>query len=223
MGGSQSRQSAPLPVLPKAINFVQQQAPPPTPNPAAQCATNKINMNDLQRQLNQKQADVESCDPSVKTARTKDALMKENADFIQQARNEYQSLDKSINDGFRAGNELAESVKLLKQFAKEMEDDEKKMSGEITKFEHKERAYRRDFLDNDPTEGVPWHIFGLQTADDKVMLAFWSTSLIMYILLAVIVLGIVMPGATIKKKAIAGSVGVFAMLLMSYLLITYYG
>jgi hypothetical protein len=70
---------------------------------------------------------------------------------------------------------------------------------------------------------VPWHIFGLQTADDKAMLAFWSTSLIMYILLAVIALDIVMPGATIKKKAIAGSVGVFAMLLMSYLLITYYG
>ena len=180
-------------------------------------------MNDLQRQLNQKKAAVESCDPSVKTARMRQDLREANYSFVREARSEYQVLDKSINDGFRAANELAESVKLLKQFQKELSDKEKKMSHEITQFEHKERAHRRDFLDRDPTEGVPWHIFGLQTDDDKVMLTFWITSLIMYSLLAVIVLDMLIPGATMTKKGIAGAVGVFAMLLMSYLLITYYG
>ena len=121
------------------------------------------------------------------------------------------------------GNELAEAVKLLKQYENELQIEKSTAQKDALKIEHDERKYRRDFLDNNPTDGVPWHIFGFQTSDDKVMLTFWITALISFSLLAHVALITLQPNATFKFRALSGTVGVLVALVASYLLITYYG
>jgi len=91
------------------------------------------------------------------------------------------------------------------------------------KLEHDERKYRRDFIDNQPTDGVPWYIFGLQTSDDKVMLTFWITSIICFSLLTHIALTILLPTDSFKSRAIKGTIAVLIALFICYLLIIYKG
>ena len=121
------------------------------------------------------------------------------------------------------GNELAEAVKLLKQYENELQIEKSTAQKDALQIEHDERKYRRDFLDNNPTDGVPWHIFGFQTSDDKVMLTFWITALISFSLLAHVALVTLQPNSTFKFRALSGTVGVLIALVASYLLITYYG
>ena len=129
----------------------------------------------------------------------------------------------STQDKFTIGNELADAVKLLKQYENELRTETTTAHKDSAKLEHDERKYRRDFLDNNPTDGVPWHVFGFQTSDDKVMLTFWISALIAFSLMAHVVLITLQPNSTFKFRAITGTVGVLVVLVASYLLITYYG
>jgi len=207
----------------QAISQVQGQQPTVTPDPVSQCEANKIVASALQNQLNQKNSQIDQCDPSIPLARTEKQIETDNNNFVSEARKNADEFIYRINDKFKMGNDLAEAVKELKHYEKdikkELEDTEKNLST----LYHNERKYRRDFLDNQPTAGVPWHIFGLQTSDDKVMLTFWISALISFSLLAHVGLTIAQPNSTLKTRAMIGSIVVIAALIACQILISYNG
>ena len=219
MGNQQSS----APAFAQVISQIQARQPPVPPNPVADCTANKIKANQLQSQLNQANSTVDQCDPSIPLARTEQQLIQENQKFTEQMRESMNKLYSSTQDKFTIGNELADAVKLLKQYENELRTETTTAHKDSAKLEHDERKYRRDFLDNNPTDGVPWHVFGFQTSDDKVMLTFWISALIAFSLMAHVVLITLQPNSTFKFRAITGTVGVLVVLVASYLLITYYG
>ena len=206
-----------------AMNNIQAQQPTVTPNPVSECDAAKIKANELRRDLNQKDGVIDQCDPDIPLARTLQRLRSENSQFVEQYRGPNNTLIARIQDKFKTGNELAEAVKVLRQYQKEVRTALNGAEKNAVHLEHEERRYRRDFLDNEPTEGVPWHIFGFQTSDDKVMLTFWITALICFSLIAYIAVPMVQPNATVKTRVIASVLTVILGLLGSYLLITNYG
>ena len=183
----------------------------------------KIHQTDLERQLDATRNDVDKCDPSAKNARQSQNLQKRNKEFVDQITLEYRPVNDTIIDEFKMGQELTESVRLLKQYETKLRNEERQAIRKITQMEHAERASRRDFLDSEPTDGVPWHIFGFQTSDDKVMLTFWITSLITFSLLTHVALTTYMPNMSLWTRAKAGSVIVIAALVVSYMLIINFG
>jgi len=207
----------------QAISQTQTRQPAVTPDPVSQCNANKILENQLKNQLQTMSNQVDQCDPSIPLARTEQQLTQENQRFTEQMRESMNKLYSSTEDKFKMGNELAEAVKLLKQYENELQIEKSTAQKDALQIEHDERKYRRDFLDNNPTDGVPWHIFGFQTSDDKVMLTFWITALISFSLLAHVALVTLQPNSTFKFRALSGTVGVLIALVASYLLITYYG
>ena len=57
-------------------------------------------------------------------------------------------------------------------YMRDLEAKEAELNAEYIKIQQGIRAGRRRFLDSDPQSGVT-SVLGLQTADDKVLLAFW--------------------------------------------------
>ena len=206
-----------------AMNRIHAHRPTVTPNPVSECDAAKIKANKLRRKLSQKDSTIDQCDPDIPLARTLQRLRSENSQFVEQFRGPNNTLFERIQDKFKMGNDLAEAVKLLRQYQKEVRYHLNNAEKNAVHLDHEERRYRRDFLDNDPTEGVPWHIFGFQTSDDKVMLTFWISALVAFSLLAHVALITLQPNSTFKFRAISGTVGVLVALIASYLLITYYG
>jgi hypothetical protein len=215
----------------QAIQAVSSRQPTVTPDPVSQCQANKIAAYELQGKLRDVNNSVDSCDPSIPLARTKASLAKANQRFVNQQRSKAQvfispgggpPLNK-LQDKFQMGNELADAVKQLKQYEKKLKKELDIAEKDLVRLFNNERRYRRDFLDNQPTDGVPWHIFGLQTSDDKVMLTFWITALISFSILAHVGLTSLNPNSTLKERAVPGSISVIAALVVSYLLIIYTG
>ena len=222
---------SPTSAVSQAIQAVSSRQPPVTPDPVSQCQANKIIANELQGKLRDVNNRVDSCDPDIPLARTKASLSKANQKFVNQQRNKAQvfispgggpPLNK-LQDKFQMGNELAEAVKELKQYEKKLKYELDNAENESLKLEHDERKYRRDFLDNHPTDGVPWHIFGFQTSDDKVMLTFWITALLSFSLLAHIIITILTPNEPFQGRALKGGIGVIVALVACYMLIIYNG
>lgn len=222
---------SPTSAVSQAIQAVSSQQPVVTPDPVTVCQVNKITANSLQSQLGEVSRLVDACDPDIPLARRRAAISKENEEFVSQQSNKAQvfispgggpPLNK-LQDKFQMGNELADAVKELKQYEKKLKKELDTAEKDLVRLYNNERRYRRDFLDNQPTDGVPWHIFGLQTSDDKVMLTFWITALISFSLLAHLGLTSLQPNSTLKERAVPGSISVIAALVVSYLLITYTG
>ena len=214
--------TSPAPILPAAINFVQAQNPP-TPDPVAVCAANKVTLNNLKRQETQTSDAVDACDPSKKIERLTTQYAKENKEFVNEQRAEFNTLSQSIQSRFKTSSDLMESVQLLKQFDAELQSDKAVAEKESIGLIHKERTYRRDFLDNQPEEGVPWHVVGLQTADDKAMLAFWLSTSFFLSLLATLYIRTYRSGSSFWSNVGLGLGIVLVPLLTSYFIIVYYG
>jgi hypothetical protein len=214
---------SPTSPISQAIQAVSPRQPPVTPDPVSACQATKIAANSLQSQLGEINNAVDSCDPSIPIARRRALIEKENRDFADGSQTRATALRNIIVEKFTSGTELAEAVAELKQYEKKLKYELDNAEKGSLKLEHDERKYRRDFLDNQPTDGVPWHIFGLQTSDDKVMLTFWITALISFSLLAHVVLTTLSPNETLKTRAIKGTISVVVALIVSYLLITYTG
>ena len=214
---------SPTSAVSQAISQVQARQPTVTQDPVSACQATKIQANTLSNQLATENSKIDQCDPSVPLARRKEQIQQENQRFTKENADLMNELQKDTRDKFKMGNELVNAVKLLKQYEKDLKIKLTNAEKGSLKLEHDERKYRRDFLDNQPTDGVPWHIFGLQTSDDKVMLTFWITALISFSLLAHTLLVNLQPNADIKTRAVSGGVGVIVSLVISYLIITYYG
>ena len=93
--------------------------------------------------------------------------------------NQKESEFKSIN--LRRPLQILEKIKntdsVSSDYVNKLRQEYKTLEKETTELDQTERRYRRRFLDGEPQAGVPFHILGLQTSDDMVMLFFWISSL----------------------------------------------
>ena len=215
-------QPQPQPILPQAINFVQAQVPP-TPNPAAVCTTNKITLNNLENQMEETQKKVDSCDPSVKVARETAKWTKDIQTFVNTQNSQFQKTISQVQQQYKSAMDLTESIRLLKEFDSELTAEEHTARKESQELNNNIRTYRRDFLDNQPEEGVPWHHLGLQTADDKAMLAFWVSTTVLLSLLSYYYVRRFRVGQSLTSNLATGFGLVLGPLIASYLAIMYYG
>ena len=214
---------SPTSPISQAISQVQGQQPTVKPDPVSACQATKIAANSLKSQLGEINNAVDTCDPSIPIARRQALIEKENRDFADDAQARATASRNIIVEKFTSGTELAEAVAELKQYEKKLKYELDNAENESLKLEHDERKYRRDFLDNHPTDGVPWHIFGFQTSDDKVMLTFWITALLSFSLLAHIIITILTPNEPFQGRALKGGIGVIVALVACYMLIIYNG
>lgn len=214
---------SPTSAVSQAIAQVQTRQPTVTPDPVSECQANKIKASQLQGQLYQANNTVDTCDPSIPLTRRKTKIEGENSQFVNDRRKEESRLNESIQDKFKTATDLTEAVRLLKQYEKKLKDELATAEKDTMKMEHDERKYRRDFLDSEPTDGVPWHVFGLQTSDDKVMLTFWITALLSFSVLSYIIVHAAFPNDNFKSLALKSAIGVAAALAASYCFIIYMG
>jgi hypothetical protein len=89
----------------------------------------------------------------------------------------------TLVDAYTKQNDLftsyIDAVKVLQSakgpfdtYMSELDTEQKTLESEYTSLQQKIRAGRRRFIDSEPQSGVK-SVLGLQTADDKVLLAFW--------------------------------------------------
>jgi hypothetical protein len=86
--------------------------------------------------------------------------------------NEY-SQAKAIFDSYRDSVGVLQNARgPFDTYMQELETEEDTLNAEYIKIQQSLRSGRRRFMDADPQAGVT-SILGLQTTDDKVLLAFW--------------------------------------------------
>ncbi len=159
----------------------QSQTIPPVPN-TTMCDVSKQQLSQLRGDVTKKESEVDNCSPEEARRRKQERITKEYNEFVSLR---FAELTKESSE-YRKNVQVLKNLELAKQpmaeYATELQMDVENANKELTQYERSIRAGRRRFLDNDPQEQVS-STFGIQTTDDKIMLAFW----IAYLLLIVIV------------------------------------
>lgn len=168
MGG---KQSTPF-VLPPPPVLAAAPPPPPPLNSAQQCAVRKVELNQINNDLRNKQNDVDNCDPQGAQARKTDSAVKENQAFVTQKTQELNQSNAEFQRQITILKQVADATEPLGEYMTALKKELEHLNKENEQLERKERANRRRFLDNDPQSGVGGAP-GVRTDDDKVMLAFW--------------------------------------------------
>jgi hypothetical protein len=160
----------------------QIEQPPPPPDPVAICNAKRIEFGQLKGDVSKKQGELDSCYPAEAEERKVQKVIEENNKFMDQKESEF----KSIN--LRRPLQILEKIKntdsISSDYVNKLRQEYKTLEQETTELDQTERRYRRRFLDGEPQAGVPFHILGLQTSDDMVMLFFWISSLFVLSVLA---------------------------------------
>jgi len=154
-------------------------APAPAPalivpqlNSAQQCAVRKVELHQIDADLQRKQNDVDTCDPQAAQARKTASAIKENQNFVDKNRKELAQATTEYNRQVKIAKQISEATEPLDEYMATLKQELAHLNKENEQLERKERANRRRFLDNDPQAGVGGAP-GVRTQDDKVMLAFW--------------------------------------------------
>lgn len=218
MGGSSSKPTPALPAPPKPTT------PPPPVNTISVCAVKKVELNQLTRDINVKQTEVDSCDPVGAQARRTQTAISENQAYVDQKRSELTQAIKEFNAQKSIVRKIADAIEPLKQYADALGSEVETMNTKKKKLESAERTRRRDFLDSNPQDGVSG-ILGIRTSDDKILLLFW----ICYILAITVVTIILMTmfeaqiGGDMKKKLSIGGTVLIVAWGIAYYCITKFG
>lgn len=170
MGSSPSKPSPPPPPPPPPTP----PPPPPPPDPATLCRLRKVELNQIQSDLNNKQREVDSCDPQSVQARKTDTILKDINSFIQQQSIRRTEAIQQVESNIKINTDIKVAVQPLTELRNENTKLQKELEETNRKLIQSQRVQRRNFMDNDPQSGVSG-LPGVRTTDDKVMLAFWLT------------------------------------------------
>jgi hypothetical protein len=107
----------------------------------------------------------------------------------------------------------------LDSYVDTLEDEYKTLEEERYTLQQSIRAGRRRFLDDDPQRKVA-NVLGLQTTDDKILLAYWICFL--FGLTAIYTLVLVMYGDALNLQTGQQKVGVYFVLILLSAGISYY-
>jgi hypothetical protein len=174
MGNSNRRPAPPAPRRVVASAAATQQfvvAPPST------CDVNKVNLNQLKRDLGAKQTEVDTCDPTARKQRMFNAAKAELDAFVATKQTEFNK-ELTIFDGtVSIASNIHDSQGPLREHLAELKGKKDKLVKENEQLEFMIRSNRRRFMDGEPQEELPT-VLGLKTSDDKVMFFFWSAFLL---------------------------------------------
>jgi hypothetical protein len=138
-----------------------------------QCAVKQVEYNQLQVDAARKASEIERCNPEATNQRKLTAAQEEYKKFAETATKEKW---KALEEYYLAKNRLqkiVEAIKPTENYLNELEAQDKGEQAKLTDLEQIARRERRKFLDGGPQDGTPGLVPGVQTRDDKVVLAFW--------------------------------------------------
>ena len=218
-----NKSSIPFTMPPPSQPPAPSQPPPPPLNSAQQCAVRKVELNQINTDLQRKQNDVDTCDPQGAQARKTAVAIRENQAFVDKNRQELEQATNEFNRQMTIVKQIADATEPLDEYMTALKKDLAHLNKENEQLERKERANRRRFLDNDPQGGVGG-VPGVRTQDDRVLLAFWicyGAALIAGMILLTKVFEAKIGGT---KEKIALSLGVIgAAYGLAYSIIVFYG
>jgi hypothetical protein len=219
MGGSQSTPFVlPPPPPPKPTP----PAPPPL-NSAQQCAVRKVELNQINNDLRNKQNDVDNCDPQGAQARKTAEAIKENQAFVDKKQGELNQSVAEFGRQMTIVKQVSEATEPLDEYMTSLKAELEHLNKENEQLERKERANRRRFLDNDPQSGVGGAP-GVRTGDDRVLLAFWicyGAALITVMILVTKMFEAQIGGT--KEKVLVSTGVIVAAYGLAYYVIAFYG
>jgi len=177
MGQQQSQSLAPL------VDKLRSR--PQVVDPVAACSAKRVEVGQLQNDVNRKQQEVDQCYPNEVEARNVQKVIDQNQAFIDGKAKEFDSIFPEMKRNWELIKRIKSTTDISDEYVNSLRKEHKTLEKETGKLDHMERRYRRSFLDGDPQSGVPLHILGFQTSDDKIMLLFWISSLFILSIAAV--------------------------------------
>ena len=177
-------------------------------NSLSLCQVRNVELNQLNNDIRLKQTDVDNCDPQAAQTRHTQSALDENTKWVKQQREQLATASTEFNKQLKTLNQIVNANKPINQYLGALNNEIAGLDKKQTKFEQAERAQRRNFLDNNPQEGVGGAP-GVRTRDDRILLSFWicyglALTLTAYAILTMLELQY--PTTTNQKVIIAGSV-----------------
>jgi hypothetical protein len=151
------------------------QAPPIRVSPAnslSLCQVRNVELNQLNNDIRLKQTDVDNCDPQAAQTRHTQSALDENTKWVSQQRDQLVTASDEYNKQVKTLNHIVNANKPMNQYLGALDNQLAGLDKKHVKFEQAERTQRRNFLDNNPQEGVGGAP-GVRTRDDRILLSFW--------------------------------------------------
>jgi hypothetical protein len=197
--------------------------PPPPLNTEQQCAVRKVELNQIRNDMNNKQNDVDTCDPQGAQARKTQEAVAENQRFVNQKTAELEKATSECNRQITIARQIAEATEPLDEYDTALKQELESLNKENEQLERRERAHRRSFVDNEPQSGVGG-VPAIRTQDDKVLFAFWicyGAALISVMILLTKMFEAQIGGT--KEKILVSLGAILAAYGLAYYIIAFYG
>ena len=169
MGNSPSRALA-APAVVKPAGGVSAVAAPM--DAVTACRVKNVELSQLRNDVTQKQIEIDTCDPTEKNRLRTEAKLQEFRLYTAEKEKILNDLDTSMKSTLSTINSVYVSTKPTRSYIDKLTNESNKLSKSHVDFEQAERTQRRNFLDNEPQDGVSG-LLGVRTDDDKILLAFW--------------------------------------------------
>ena len=169
MGQQQSQSLGPM--------IEKLRAKPQVVDPVAACNAKRVEMGQLKNDADRKQQEVDQCYPNEVEARNIRKFENEADEFLKERQIERHKIGQEMDRNWSLMKKIKSTTDISDEYVNKLRNEQKTLEKATAELDHMERRYRRSFLDGDPQSGVPLHILGLQTSDDKIMLLFWISSL----------------------------------------------
>lgn len=134
----------------------------------SKCAVRQTEYNQLARDLQAKQVELDSCDPSNAETRRNAALEKEARSYREQKVAVLNDLNDQMERNTGSIKSTLDVQATLKDYSKTLDDELNELRTASSAYTQEERKHRRHFLDSTPQAGA-----SSLTYDDKILLVFW--------------------------------------------------
>jgi hypothetical protein len=174
-------------------------------NPWNVCKARKIKLNQLRNAVVKKQDQIDACYPDEKKARIVAEYNAATDKFIKENEQKLYKTREQLSSTWILLRKLVGSLRISDEYKSRLEKEIQKLHIENKELEQTERRHRRNFMDNEPQSGVPSHMLGFQTSDDKSLLIFWSSFLFFLIVGSValnLLFGISITGISVISLAV---------------------
>lgn len=190
----------------------------------SRCVAKQVQFNQLQRDVQRKKREVETCNPQQtlqRKLREKRILIRK---FLNQKRNERDITKKEFNENVVIADGLVKSAVHLNNQLVDLEKQLGSTRMHAEELEKQERTERRRFLDNDPQTGVSG-LLSVRTKDDKILFAYYVSMGILVAAATMYLLQIYGPSINVTSFKQKLSIVLAALVVtygISYYCIVYY-
>lgn len=157
--------------------IAKQQVKPQVVDPVAVCNAKRVEAGQLKNDVAAKQKELDTCYPQEAEDRIVQKKIQDNQTFLDEKWKQCETIYNDMKRTWTLLKKVKNTTNISDEYVAKLRKERNDLESETKELEQVERRYRRNFLDNDPQGGVPLHILGLQTSDDRIMILFWISSL----------------------------------------------